>query len=270
MKKFTIFALIVCMAAGLHAQDKPFTKFTVASWNIGHFSLGKTKLSRIAPKEVEFFRQSYCNVLNKVNADILALVEYTPMLVSSTNKQEQVVARDAVLGNYHDAQIGPDSGFNRNAIFSNGFKVLDSKAVQFSVRVQRRYYQVSSMMIGGDVVKVVATHLDWDQEGKGAKCRSEQIKKLIEAFKDDKYVILCGDWNVSDSAEYDAFLEAGYDMANHGHMGDLPTFRAGNDPRTCLDNIITKGFAINRVLVVNEPLLSDHCLIQADLTKLVE
>lgn len=270
MKPFSIFALIIFLAAGLHAQDTPPVKFTVASWNIGHFSLGKATSSRIAPDEAEFFRQAYCRVLDKVNADILVLVEYAPMLVNSTNEQESVVARKAILGNYPDAEIGPSNGFNCNAIFSNGFKVLDSKSVHFKARVQRRYYQVSSMRIGGDIVKVVATHLDWNQKKKGARCRSEQIKTLIEAFKDDPYVILCGDWNVGDTAEYDAFLEAGYDMANHGKMGDLPTFRAGDAPRTCLDNIIAKGFAIDRVVVVNEPQLSDHCLIQADLTKLGE
>ena len=38
-------------------------------------------------------------------------------------------------------------------------------------------------------------------------------------------------------------------------------------PRSYLDNIITKGFAISNVHVINNAMLSDHCLIKADLTK---
>ena len=69
---------------------------------------------------------------------------------------------------------------------------------------------------------------------------------------------------------FDAFIEAGYDMANHGYLGDILTYPAGSAPRSCYDNIITKGFAHSNVKVINNVMLSDHCLIKSDLTKLVE
>jgi endonuclease/exonuclease/phosphatase family metal-dependent hydrolase len=117
-------------------------------------------------------------------------------------------------------------------------------------------------------VKVVSTHLDWNQGENGAPYRAIQIQELIEAFKNDKYVIMCADWNVGKTDEYDAFFKAGYDMANHGYLGDILTYPAGSKLRSYLDNIITKGFAISNVKVINDAMLSDHCLIKADLTKL--
>lgn len=259
-------SLLVCI--GLHAQTKHFTKFTVASWNIGHFALGKSGDTQLTHAVLDFYKQSYVNYFNDLNADILALVEYNPLMVNATDKQPEVVAREAILSNYSDAQIGPKHAYNCNAIFSNGFEVLRTDTVMFSKMVQTRYYLVTTMRIDGDLVKVVSTHLDWNQGDNGAPYRAIQIQELIEAFKNDKYVIMCADWNVGKTTEYDAFIEAGYNMANHGYLGDILTYPAGNAPRSYLDNIITKGFAISHVSVINNALLSDHCLIKADLTKL--
>ena len=41
-KSITILALLAFICLGLQAQDRHFTKITVASWNIGHFALGKS------------------------------------------------------------------------------------------------------------------------------------------------------------------------------------------------------------------------------------
>ena len=260
--------LLAMVCFGLNAQNKQFTKFTVASWNIGHFALGKSGDTTLKHNVLDFYKQTYKAYFNELNADILALIEYNPLMVNATDRQPAVVASEAILSNYHEAQIGPKYDYNCNAIFSNGFEVLSTDTVMFSKMVQTRYYLVSTMRMDGDIVKVVSTHLDWNQGENGAPYRAIQIEEIIEAFKNDKYVILCADWNVSKTSEYSAFVNAGYDMANHGYLGDLLTYPAGSSPRSYLDNIITKGFAVSNVKVINDAMLSDHCLIKADLTKL--
>lgn len=269
MKKKNLLMILLAMVCfGLNAQNKQFTKFTVASWNIGHFALGKAGDTTLRHNVLDFYKQTYKAYFNELNADILALIEYNPLMVNATDRQPAVVASEAILSNYHEAQIGPKYDYNCNAIFSNGFEVLSTDTVMFSKMVQTRYYLVSTMRMDGDIVKVVSTHLDWNQGENGAPYRAIQIREIIEAFKNDKYVIMCADWNVGKTAEFDAFIEAGYDMANHGYLGDLLTYPAGSSPRSYLDNIITKGFAVSNVKVINDAMLSDHCLIKADLTKL--
>ena len=267
-KKNLLLILLVMVCFGLNAQNKQFTKFTVASWNIGHFALGKAGDTTLKHNVLDFYKQTYKAYFNELNADILALIEYNPVMVNATDKLPAVKARDAILSNYHEAQEGPQYDYNCNAIFSNGFEVLGTDTIMFSKMVQTRYYLVSTMRMDGDIVKVVSTHLDWNQGENGAPYRAIQIEEIIEAFKNDKYVILCADWNVSKTSEYSAFVNAGYKMANHGYLGDLLTYPAGSSPRSYLDNIITKGFAIGNVKVINNAMLSDHCLIKADLTKL--
>lgn len=269
MKKLiTMMLLLALTSFGLNAQNHQFTKFTVASWNIGHFALGKSGDTTLNHAVLDFYQQTYRAYFNELNADILALIEYNPLMVNATDRQPAVVARDAILSNYKEAQVGPKYDYNCNAIFSNGFEVLSTDTLMFTKMVQTRYYLVSTIRMDGDIVKVVSTHLDWNQGENGAPYRAIQIQELIEAFKNDKYVIMCADWNVSKTDEYDAFFKAGYDMANHGYLGDILTYPAGSKLSSYLDNIITKGFAISNVKVINDAMLSDHCLIKADLTKL--
>lgn len=259
-------ALLVALT--MSAQEHHFTKITVASWNIGHFSLGQSGDTKLTHLSLKFYQQTYRAFFNDLGADLLALVEYNPLMVNATEEKEAVEARTAILDNYTDAQIGPKYSYNCNAIFSNGLRVVRTDTVMFAKMVQKRYYLVSTMLLDGDTVKVVSTHLDWNQGENGAPYRAEQIKEIIDAFRNDRYVIMCADWNTGSPSEYDAFSAAGYAMANHGYMGDLNTFPAGAAPRSSLDNIIVKGFAVSNIGVVNNALLSDHCLIKADLTKL--
>ena len=267
MKKTLSVLTLLFIALCTNAQSHHFTKITVASWNIGHFSLGQSSDTKLTHLTQKFYRQTYRAYFNDLNADILSLVEYNPLMVNADGDKSAIETHEAILPCYHDAQIGPKYGYNCNAIFSNGLQVLRTDTVPFTKMVQKRYYLVSTMLMDGDTVKVVSTHLDWNQGENGASYRTMQIEELIETFKNYRYVILCADWNTKTTNEYDTFFKAGYNMANHGYMGDLPTFPAGN-PNNALDNIIVKGFAISHVSIIDNAILSDHSLIKADLTKL--
>ena len=249
---------------------EPFTKITVASWNIGHFALGKAADSRIKLEDAPEMALAYRRFIDSIGADIMAVVEYSPEFVRDADGKMLLSAREEVFAGYTSAAIGPKWDYNGNAIFSNEFPMGIAESIRFSKATQPRYYIVADITIGEEEVKFVSTHLDWNQGEHGAEYRAVQIQELIDAFEPYPYVILCADWNVSDPKEYDAFIQAGYRMANHGNVGDLPTFPAGEKPRSALDNIIVKGFVPSRVRVFNEPTLSDHCLIVSDLTMVRE
>ena len=120
-------------------------------------------------------------------------------------------------------------------------------------------------------------------------------------IQDDEHVIVCGDFNTDKgsgataeslgdyhegAAEYDPFLygfdedgvhyDGGYTAANHGVLGDIPTYAASGSrpdkttrpqvPYCYLDNVLTKGFRMSNVIVIDDGTLTDHCGIMCDLT----
>ncbi len=244
-----------------------FCKFTMAVWNIGHFALGKKDDTTISQADAPQKMMDYRTFLNTVNADMLAVAEYSPHFAYADAGKPDIMARDAVFSSYSDARLGSVYSYNCNSLFSNGFNILSTEEVMFSKMVQKRYYQHTKVLMGCDTVHVVSTHLDWNQGEKGKEYRKVQMNDLISRFQKEKYVILCADWN-ADAVEYDLFRDAGYSMANHGVLGDIPTAPAGEKANVPIDNIIVKGFSVNGVKVYNEPLLSDHCLVSATLIKL--
>jgi len=240
------------------------TKITVVSWNIGHFANGENCATAITYAAAPQKQQAYQKVINDLKADIMAVVEYEPQFVEETGETPAMDARNAVFKYFDDVHLGPKYAYNCNCLFSKEISGFNEKVMKFADMVQKRYYLCATYKIDGKNVKVISTHLDWNEGASGASCRASQIREIIEAFKDEPYVIMCADWNVGKTEEYDAFLKAGYQMANHGASGDIPTYPA-KAPRTCLDNIIAKGFTIDSVKIINEPELSDHCIIKADL-----
>lgn len=255
--------ILFCAIASISFSQNQ--KFTVASWNIGHFALGKSNNTTISHTEAAQKQDAYRKTIDSLKADILAVVEYNPEFVCATDNNPAIDARSAIFQTFDDVQIGPKFSYNCNCLFSKGHSSTNGKVMNFADMVQKRYYMCATYHIAGKSVKIVSTHLDWNEGQNGAVFRAGQIREIIEAFKDEPYVIMCADWNVSDPIEYNPFLRAGYQMANHGKFGDLPTFPASK-PKDCLDNIIAKGFNIDNVKVINEPLLSDHSIIKADLT----
>ena len=247
------------------ASQSQTTKFTVASWNIGHFALGQQAETKIQPSEATERQADYRRAIDSLKADIIAVSEYNPEFVMSTADAPAIMAREAVFARYADAKMGPKYNYNCNCIFSNGFTTSNEKVMNYAEVSQKRYYLCVTFNIGGKDVKVVSTHLDCVAGYEGLQLRTGQIRELIESFKDEPFVIMCGDWNVEKTEEYDPFLKAGYRMANHGERGDLTTWPA-TKPKDCLDNIIVKGFDLEDTQVVSLPTLSDHCVITCNLS----
>lgn len=253
------------------------TRIKVATWNVGCFSLGATGTSTITPSNFETMKNKWRVALNSIGADILCCCEYDTNFMEAGSGYDEVEARDAVFTDdiFGDAKIGPkiSNAYMQTAIFAN-LELGTPQVVYFNDTIASggRYYQVVDINIGGEQVKLVNAHLDFsysaDPSDSGRVARLSQMQQLITTFSDDEHVIICGDFNVNHGNEndYDTFISAGYKMANHGYLGNISTYPAGNDPIAALDNIVYKGFVSSKIEILNDSTLSDHAAFFADLT----
>ena len=238
------------------AETILWDSIVVAHWNIGNFSNGTFYETTISIDSASQKKTAYIDFLNSVNADILGLCEYHPFF--SLNNDD---THSSILSMYKYASVGTKRHYNCNAIFTDLLPFYYESDIVYNEHKQYRYYRYVDLKINYKTVKFVETHLDWNEGSTGAQSRASQIQQLVNDFKDYPYVIICGDFNISNISEYDIFKEAGYTLANGGKFGFLKTYPS-NKPAGVIDNIILKGFSISNVEVFAKPNLSDHCLLK--------
>ena len=242
-------------------ESDNYVRFRVAQWNIGKLNMGKPGHTSITKENREKKRIEFNKQINEVRADIFCFNEYAPYfsLMDSVLEDTLDLTRSAILSMYSDCQYGRRYGANCNCIVSSGFTRVAFKSHSYKQKKQHRYYSVCDFYIKGIVVKVVSTHLELP---KHKEERDSEIEELLNKLEDSPFVIICGDFNIQDSSEYDIFVDRGYTMANHGILGDLVTYpkKNGGSP---LDNIICKGFDIMGIDVYKTN-LSDHYIIACD------
>lgn len=235
-------------------------RLKVISWNVGHFCLGAGYDTCITHEQYAEMRTKWAKKINDFGAEIFGACEYNLNFVNASGDDPAITAKDAILSLYPFNAIGSQYQYLLNAIFSI-YKITASSQVLFSTGGQTRYYIVAETQLWGHVVKIVETHLDTDSGGR----RPAQIAKLIADFANDPYVIIMGDFNCADIAEYKPFTNAGYRMANGGYLGTLLTWNA-TIPQTPADNIVCKGFAIRKIETFGDDTLTDHFAIMAELS----
>ena len=235
-------------------------KIRVGTWNVGHFSLGTSSDTTITHAQFSEMRQKWALKLNTLNADVLCCCEYNTNFVNANGQNPAIPARSSVFALFTNARIGTKYNYNQQAIFSN-YKLSHATEIMFSRKTQQRYYYWCEITLGGNNIKIVETHLDFEP----ADVRAAQITELINAFSSDRYVIIGGDFNVDDSSEFETFINAGYTVANHGYIEDVLTFPTTN-PRRAIDNLVCKGFAIGNIQVICDDELSDHSCLFAEFT----
>lgn len=254
----------------------------VLAWNIGHFCVGQDWRTNITNANYDEKMKQWKKALNASCANILLLSEYNDTFGSHTVDGETVTenAFDVLFSAYYDdISKTSQNAYVCNAIVAKA-TLSNGSTVAYTQRGQLMNYRVADITIENKTVKLVATHLDWTQNENYAAYRAAQIQQLINAFKNEPYVIIGGDFNVDAASEFDAFKNNGFSMLNHDKLGDICTYPAtganvyntninnkyGASPEIVLDNIIFKGLSISNVQLIDEGTLSDHCGIIADLT----
>lgn len=268
MKWATLAAVIVASFVSEGAVS-----FRYSSWNIGHYAYGRWRDTRVAETNAVARAKEYNDFLDKLNAKVLGICEYSGNFTSNG-----VQAASAVFGRYRNQHIGPQESWQWNCQFLNGFKVLERRKKHYPKHHQRTYYVATKVDLGeGLDAWFVQTHLDWGNYLEGHEDdRNDQIRILIEDFKNEPRVVISGDFNVltwhrtdegkywetDNPAEFQTFVKAGYTLANDGSIKTAPTHK----PSMAIDNVIVRGFKISCVEVTDCGTLSDHMPVSCVLT----
>ena len=260
---FAVLALICVLGYQSFAQDDSKNTFAknedsgivLCTWNIAHYYAYGSAKNVIDGAIYEEKLKAFRTVLyDSINADIISLNEYSSNFgVDKTRvaHKSAVVLFDKYKTKYEGGATR--RGIAHNAMYSNvRMREFKKRPFEFIKTTKYKkshkdfYYLTSDMFIDGKTVKLVCVYLTHSK--KDPSLVQGQISELIEAFKGEERVVICGDFNTSN---YSKFKKAGYTLANDG---SIVTFYKTFKP---LDNIVTKGVRISEVRTVKTE-LSDH------------
>ena len=250
--------MAVVSAFALSATAADGGKFTVATWNIGHFSLGISATSKFPAAEGDKWREACRGFVDPVGARIMLVEEYSPYM----DTEKTLCTPQNVFGGYKVFLEGPSGGGGHvNAIFANGCTCKDAGVYAYSHHYQNTNFHFMFTEVDGLSTLVVATHLEPNWPKNHLAMRTEQIRQLLEAVGDFPRVIIGGDMNVDSMEELKPFADAGFTLANDGSHKTAFSW----EPKKAIDHIIVKGFAVSDVHVHVDKRLSDHCMLSCSL-----
>jgi len=242
--------------------------FTVVSWNVGHHAMGIGRRPTIPPGKDDEYLKGYRDFI--ADARVVGLCEYSAEF--STNQTLRTV--DALFGGYDVKLEGSDMFPQSNSIFAKGCQLVETEERQYTKRKRAKYYKFARLCMDGREVCVIETHLDFDTgpDDPLREARADQMRTLIADMEKEKYVIICGDFNISKrpedtpshAVEYDVFANAGYTLANRGQLMTWPSYKRPKRLQP-IDNIIVKGFEMRNVQVKSSDKLSDHKMLSCEL-----
>ena len=242
--------------------------FRVVAWNVGHHARGIGARPTIPPGMDETYRREYREFIG--DARVVGICEYSEEF--STNSPVRTV--DALFSDYDVKLEGTRRFPQGNSLFFKKCRLIETKEREYPKRKRAKYYKFARVEMDGREVCVIETHLDFDTGPNDPlrEARADQMRTIIADMANEKYVIICGDFNISSrpedtkdhAVEYDVFAKAGYAMANRGQLMTWPSYRNPKREQP-LDNIIVKGFEISDVEVKSSERLSDHKMLSCNL-----
>lgn len=227
----------------------------LATWNIGHFSMGSKPYSTIDSISVQLKSKEYKDFIDKtIRADIIGINEYSQLFYE--DKTKQIPTKSILFDKYRNQIEGPLILYTCNSVFSN-VKLKKSKIVEFKcnryftkdlkISNRRSYYIESEFSLCGEKVILVCVHVLFSRKYP-YEVQQNLIKELLDNYINCDKVILIGDFNTSDLRQ---FKKKGYVIANDGSIVTYPS------KKYALDNIVAKGINISNVYTI-ETELSDH------------
>ncbi len=262
-----------CAEAQLKAAEARRSEsrsFTFATWNIAHYSCGKTYPSTIPAAEMPKYKAAYEAFLDKADASVIGICEDSWFCDAAST----LTARETIFSRYTGFASEKTRPFDYNSLYWKGAECLDSGRRMFRKTTVPRFYRWARLRIGGREVVVVEAHLEWNITLPGhMDDRKDEIRQIIEDFKDEPRVVIGGDFNtslmmsdgkteVNTPEDYEAFRAAGYVAAHWGTINTWPSHK----PVLSIDNIFAKGLWIDEVQVFGDVTLSDHWLMRCRLT----
>ena len=268
MRKFVVtLVLVVCagvLYASLYPNSSPQTKVSnkkvkksgivLCTWNVAHyFAYGSARNVIDGPiykSKLKSFREI---IYDSIKADLISLNEYS-IVFGMDEDSIKHLSSDVLFDGYNTWIEGGSTkhGVGNNAIYSNA-RMGNFQKHEFDYNKTRKsenshdyYYLSSDLYIDRVPVKFVGVYLIHSK--KDPSLVQNQIAELIEKFKDEKRIVMCGDFNTSN---YSKFKKAGYSLANDGSI--ITFYKTSKS----LDNVVAKGVRISDVRTVKTE-LSDH------------
>ena len=270
MRNLILAIAVACVAAGCATNKVERAQIRFMHWSVSHFSDGLYSVASIPEADGPKMAAKYVKFLNSVDADVVGITEYNENFTTNGSMK----ASTALFKGYENS-IGPAKGDVCNAIFYKSAKAskIEEKDVFFERHFEDTYYRAVKLNISGVPVWFVQTHLDSNTYLAGhRKDRAEQMKKLIEDFRDMPHVVIAGDFRVGvripgkpcfpAPEEYKVFEDAGFELVNLFGTGTYPV----ESPLQPLDNILLKGVGVSEVRFIEADRLSDHLAISCKLS----
>ena len=269
MKAILIF-LSASVLAVVTARPDNAVSFTFGTWNIAHYSCGKTYPSNISTADLPKCISKYADFLDLADVSVLGVCEDSWFCDAAGS----VTAREKIFPRYSGAANERNRPFDYNSIYWTNAVCVASGRRMFKKATEPRFYRWARLIVSGHEVMVVEAHLDWNITLPGYEdARVRQIQELIDDFKNERCVVIGGDFNTSRMLpdgkteidvpeDYEAFRAAGYVGA---HWGTIKTWPAAK-PFLTIDNIFAKGLSISEVRTLSDDALSDHALMRCRLT----
>ena len=252
--------------ANANRDPKAWNEFTIATWNIGHFSGGKKPTSSISGSDAPAKQAEYRDFIeNAVRADVFSLNEYSAVFAPG------YAARSALFGSYPAGFEGAMYHYSCNALYSkvqianieqHAFDCNATATITHTnlIEASDYYYITADLTVAGKTVKLVSAHLGFDKNLNPDTVNLNQIDELIAKFRNEERVIILGDFNAKSFDYLRRFEQAGFGLANPD--ASLYTFISS---KSSLDNIIVKGVGVSRV-TLHGTNLSDHYALSCTIT----
>ena len=243
----------------------------IAVWNIGHFSGGNAENTTIKEEELAQMTEKYrAYIYDEVGADVIGLCENSPMLCNA--QKGPVFAKNVIFDKYPICYEEIQLNYSANALYAktgvtaarrHRFICNDTQTVTHTnlIKASDYYYIKGELTLDGVPVTLIVCHLAFDCNKDPDTVNINQIKELVRVTKDDPRVIIVGDFNCRDFAQFDLLKNAGYTLANDGSLATFPT---GKNNRA-LDNIAVKGVLAKDVRMYPTE-LSDHYALSAEIS----
>ena len=245
------------------------TTFTVASWNIGHYSMGGSKNTKLTDDQYATEKAKYDAYIDSLGADVLILNEYSKMFTPKN------AARYLFL-DYGCPFEGEQRNYSCNALYAKlplknvtlrefACNTPDTVLHTTVIKATDYYYITGELTVDGKTVTIVGLHLAFnDNLHPNDTVCTAQMDELIATFANTERVVILGDWNAYNAEYYERFAEAGYTVANNGQYLTCTGSRTGG-LEWPVDNIIVKGVTMTNFHTVNTS-LSDHIAVVATIT----
>lgn len=269
MKTFIIVIILFCgNSCWAQMPNSNPIKLRMGTYNVGHFNQGekgglvlKGDNKEARKKHAELEMLNWREWISKQSLDFLSINEWNKYFDVDSN----FIAEDELLKPfYKNIYFGNEHTWIYNGIATN-YHLINVRQKYWSGDY---YALMGDIKIGKKTITIMSTHIPWQKEW-----HTPALDSIIVEMKKYEYLICMGDMNSSD-VEQMRFKEAGFNLANGGNQGWLPTalgplrLKGMNDgPDRHIDNIITSKNI--KIMNVSAPLTGlndfDHLPIIADL-----